>query len=262
MNERQTGNTNRVPKTIDELKEWYMARNLPPEETTRFFIGKDIKEPRAFGIYKDPGGNFIVYKNKANGERAVRYTGPNEAHAVKEIYDKLKQEISNRKSGKTSGRSSKMSRALKKGGRIGATIYGIISVAYNLFTYVFAIIVLISFLMSLILPHKTYNGYYNHQGHTYYRYNADNWYVYDAVLDIWDYIDYHAVPSVMIDDPDQYYEGEKWNSDMNVSDFKTSDYYEELKNSNSDNDWSNDSDYNWDSGDSWDSGDTDWGSDW
>ena len=27
-----------TPKTIEELKSWYIARNLPPEETTRFFI--------------------------------------------------------------------------------------------------------------------------------------------------------------------------------------------------------------------------------
>ena len=59
-------------KTIEELKSWYIARKLPPEETTRFFIGKNIKEPRAFGIYQD-GNKFIVYKNKADGSRAVRY---------------------------------------------------------------------------------------------------------------------------------------------------------------------------------------------
>ena len=33
-----------VPKTIEELKKWYSDRGLPPENVTRFFIGKDIKE--------------------------------------------------------------------------------------------------------------------------------------------------------------------------------------------------------------------------
>ena len=50
-----------TPKTIAELQSWYRARNLPPEETTRFFIGKDIKEPRAFGIYEDNSGNFALF---------------------------------------------------------------------------------------------------------------------------------------------------------------------------------------------------------
>ena len=85
-----------TPRTIEELKSWYKARKLPPEETTRFFIGRDIREPRAFGIYEDRG-KFIVYKNKANGERAIRYQGRDEAYAVNEIYLKLKEEILNQK---------------------------------------------------------------------------------------------------------------------------------------------------------------------
>ena len=85
-----------TPRTIEELKSWYRARKLPPEETTRFFIGRDIREPRAFGIYED-GGKFIVYKNKANGERAIRYQGRDEAYAVNELYLKLKEEILNQK---------------------------------------------------------------------------------------------------------------------------------------------------------------------
>ena len=86
-----------TPRTIDELKDWYMARKLPPESVTRFFIGKDIKESRAFGIYRD-GSDFIVYKNKNDGSRAVRYKGADEAYAVNEIYLKLKSEILNQKS--------------------------------------------------------------------------------------------------------------------------------------------------------------------
>ena len=60
------------PRTIEELKKWYEDRQLPPPETTRFFIGVDYKEPRAFGIYKDGStGEFVVYKNKAGGSRAI-----------------------------------------------------------------------------------------------------------------------------------------------------------------------------------------------
>ena len=98
VNENHTRVAKETPTTIEELKSWYQARNLPPAETTRFFIGKDIKEPRAFGIYKDNIGNFIVYKNKSNGERAIRYKGTDEAYAVNELYLRLKEEILNQKS--------------------------------------------------------------------------------------------------------------------------------------------------------------------
>ena len=89
---------NEVPTTIEELQTWYKEHNLPPEETTRFFIGKDIKEARAFGIYKEEKtGNFIVYKNKDNGSRAVRYEGKDETYAINELYMKLKEEILHQK---------------------------------------------------------------------------------------------------------------------------------------------------------------------
>lgn len=64
------------PLTIEELRQWYEGKGLPPEEVTRFFIGKDIREPKAFGIYyEEDTGNYVVYKNKASGERSVRYRG-------------------------------------------------------------------------------------------------------------------------------------------------------------------------------------------
>ena len=48
-----------TPRTIEELKAWYAAHHLPPEDVTRFFIGKDVREPRAFGIYRD-GDCFVT----------------------------------------------------------------------------------------------------------------------------------------------------------------------------------------------------------
>ena len=85
------------PKTIDSLKE-YCELNGYTSEKTRFFIGEDYKEPRAFGIYKDEvSGDFVVYKNKDDGSRAVRYRGTDEAFAVGELYDRLQKEIINQK---------------------------------------------------------------------------------------------------------------------------------------------------------------------
>ena len=82
------------PRTIGELKEYCAERGMPLLRM-RFFIGEDRQEPRAFGIYQN-GDRFVVYKNKDNGNRAVRYDGPDEAYAVNEIFQKLLTECHNR----------------------------------------------------------------------------------------------------------------------------------------------------------------------
>ena len=92
---RRTGN--QVPRTIDELKQWYIDHNLPDENITRFFIGRDYAGPKAFGIYKQADGDFVVYKNKSDGSRMTRYVGKDETYAVQEIYLKLKEEMQNQK---------------------------------------------------------------------------------------------------------------------------------------------------------------------
>ena len=97
VNQHVMRSGNQVPKTIDELKAFAAEKNIPLEKM-RFFIGVDYKEPRAFGIYKEPAtGNCVVYKNKADGSRAVRYRGTDEEYAVNEIYQKLKSEFANRR---------------------------------------------------------------------------------------------------------------------------------------------------------------------
>ncbi len=92
---RRTGNE--VPRTIEELKQWYIDKHFPDENTTRFFIGRDYAGPKAFGIYKQADGDFVVYKNKTDGTRITRYVGKDEAYAVQEIYLKLKEEMQNQK---------------------------------------------------------------------------------------------------------------------------------------------------------------------
>ena len=69
-----------------------------PLEKMRFFIGENRKEPKCFGVYQDEStGNWIVYKNKADGTRAVRYEGPDEARAAQEIWNKIGDEVKHRK---------------------------------------------------------------------------------------------------------------------------------------------------------------------
>ena len=49
-NDHIARSSNSQPKTIEELKQWYKDHNLPPEEITRYFIGKNKKEARCIGI--------------------------------------------------------------------------------------------------------------------------------------------------------------------------------------------------------------------
>ena len=86
-----------IPKTMQELKEYCERNDFTPSKT-RFFIDYDYTGAKAFGIYKDETtGEFVVYKNKADGTRAVRYRGTDEEFAVVELYDRLQSEIANQK---------------------------------------------------------------------------------------------------------------------------------------------------------------------
>ncbi len=116
VNENHRRVVDGTPKTIEQLRHWYKINKLPPEEVTHFFIGKDIKEPLASGIYEEYG-NFVVYKNKSDGTRVIRYEGTDEAYAVNEVYLRLKEEIFNHISvniGSETSASARRSRMLKK----------------------------------------------------------------------------------------------------------------------------------------------------
>ena len=172
------------PKTIEELQQWYAARNLPPENVTRFFIGKDVKEARAFGIYKNSNGDFVVYKNKADGSRAVRYQGKDEEYAVNEIYQKLKSEIANQKSNNAtrSTYSSPSRPSKKKGGSI--LLYIILWFLFK--PIVLGILAIIAGIFVAIFDKSPSEGYYRYQGNDYY-YQDDSWYSYDYDSDSWNY---------------------------------------------------------------------------
>ena len=82
------------PRTIEELQEYCAERGMPLLRM-RFFIGEDYREPKAFGIFRD-GEDVVVYKNKADGSRAIRYRGRDEEHAVDELFQKLLDECHSR----------------------------------------------------------------------------------------------------------------------------------------------------------------------
>ena len=236
---------NIMPETIEELKQWYIDMNLPDENTTRFFIGKDYPGPKAFGIYKnDITNEFVVYKNKADGSRAVRYQGTDEAFAVKELYLRLKDEIANQNNNnpiqdKTTSKSLANSLTLK-----------LIPFCDTL------ILVVVTFVGVFISSFSPDRGYYNFRGKHYY-YQNSSWYVYDT-----SWSPCYNVPSELKKNYNEYYSSRS-NTDYLISDFESSAYYEEpsySSSSSSSSSW--DSDSSWDSSDSWDSSSTDWDSDW
>lgn len=226
-----------VPKTIEELKQWYTAHNLPPYETTRFFIGINYKSPKAFGIYQE-GSRFIVYKNKDNGQRAIRYEGSDEAYAVNELYLKLKERIAEEKAKNHQGSASGNNNSGKK--KKNSMLPGIAIVAG---------IIAIGVVIGLNEPSR---GYYNYRGNQYY-YLGNDWYVYDTSYNSWIYT---TVDEELSSNYSDYYESSSYDYSYGTTDFEDTEYYSDWQDSN----WDSDSD--WDSGDSWDSGGGDWGSDW
>lgn len=244
-----------TPKTISELEAWYKSRNLPPKEVTRFFIGENYTGAKAFGIYEE-NGEFIVYKNKDDGSRAIRYSGKDEAYAVNELYLRLKSEILNQKAHNINNKSNGAAQTGSKFTNKFNTILGFV-----MFGGVMLFIV-VGLITSLIddFRDEPYRGNYYRNGDDIYYCNSyvdDDWYWYD--YDTEDYIPVN-LPGEMYDDIQsyKYSDGENWDVDIErFEDTETGQYVSSLNESSD-----SDSDYSWDSSDSWDSDSSDWGSDW
>ena len=230
------------PKTIEELKEYCAERGMPLLRM-RFFIGEDYREAKAFGIYRD-GRDVIVYKNKADGSRAIRYRGPDEEHAVNELFQKLLDECHNRgiypdgKPPEGSGTRSKKKRG---------------SNAKTILTYVLCWILFLAFAVGIRSCGHSKDGYYSTgNGTVYYHYGSDWYYTYDDNSSGYWY-EANSFPESNYSD---YSLGDNWDADWGVSDFKESSTWDAIQESER-SDSSSSSDY-----DSWDSGGTDWDSDW
>ncbi|MBP5554871.1 MAG: hypothetical protein J6X94_08370 [Lachnospiraceae bacterium] len=255
------------PKTIEQLQEWYRARNLPPENVTRFFIGKDIKEAKAFGIYKNSNGDFVVYKNKADGSRAIRYQGVDEEYAVNEIYQKLKVEIANQKSRNASTSSYS---APRKSSKSSSPLSFIFVLLFALFKPIgIGIIAIVAGIFIALFDHSPSEGYYRYQGNDYY-YQGNSWYAYDSDSDSWGYA-YNSgiLDDIINDDTDSDYriynhsgydfEDTSWYDDDDDYSYSSSSSYSYSWDSGSS--WDSDSSWDWDSGSSWNSGGS-WNSNW
>ena len=179
------------PETIDELKEYCAERGMPLLRM-RFFIGEDTKEPRAFGICRD-GDRFLVYKNKADGSRAVRYNGPDEAYAVREIYNKLLDECRARGINPDGTSAAKGTRSMSDASRsfsrspVRKATHGKSGSAKPLFLFIGVFLLVLIFMKIAgnreIQPLK--NGYYRDKYATLYYYedqysnSYSDWHAYD-----------------------------------------------------------------------------------
>ena len=220
------------PETIEALRDWCAAHGMPLEKM-RFFIGEDYRQPRAFGIYRD-GDSFVVYKNKDNGSRAVRYQGPDEAYAVNELYQKLLSECHARgiyPDGKPQPTEQQI-KARRRARRL--LILGVI-----------VAIVLCAGIIFMSIREHSHDGYYRYDDDSYYYRYGDTWYYGDA----YDWVPVSDFPG---DGYDQYYLGDDYDASWGGEDFRDSSAWEDIQSHDSSSD-----DYS-----SWDSGSTDWSSDW
>ncbi len=246
---------NGVPTTIEELKAFCVEHNLPLT-LMRFYIGEDYRLPKAFGIYKDEdSGEFIVYKNKSDGSRAIRYQGLDEAYAVNEIYLKLQVEMQKQEARKIAQMqsSSQSQRRSDYSDRTSSSNYT--NSNYNNRTSnsnlydtssskrssgnkaksKIILIILLIFFGSSILEMMLFGVGMLTSCNTDY----DSSYTYDYYDD--DYDDDYDYSYNYDYDYDYSYDSSDWDTDW-------------------DSDW--DSDYDWDSGSDWDSSYSDWDSDW
>lgn len=270
--------------SLTELEEFFREKNIP-QEKTRFFVNQNKKEAKCFGIYQDVDtGKFIVYKNKADGSRFVRYEGDNEKEAVSIFFDKLKEEMAIRdtqglyKSTIEQVKEEKQQEQEKKNNLksdvedIAVRVFGgliVLTVIVAVFYMVYAgFVSLAEDLKPLMSTPQT--GYYK-VNETYYYYGNHAWWYYDTSYNGWKYLDGY------LNDYDNYYYSEDYSDNQNYSNIIDSQDYESYAetHSNSSNDsWSSGysssgSSYYYSSSDfdsynfsSWNSSYTNWNSDW
>lgn len=227
-----------VPATMQELLAYCEAHHLPLRDM-RVFIGEDYRGARAFGIYRDDNtGNFIVYKNKQDGTRAIRYEGNDEAYAVNELYLKIKERVSIQKAHQRPHKSTKLSGYLMKSFTFQAIIFTMV-------------LLLILGFWKISGPNK---GYYIYQSDTYY-YDSSTWYEWDIDDSQWAP---SSADSELKKNYEDYYQSRSWSEEYGADDFTDSAYYS--TSDWEDSDW--DDDYDWDDSYDWDSSYDDWDSDW
>ncbi len=226
------------PCTIEQLRD-FCAYNEMPLERMRFFVGEDYRQPRAFGIYRD-GATYVVYKNKDDGSRAVRYNGPDEAFAVGELYDKLLDECHKRDIW-PDGKPADYEKRMKAEKRRMVAIAMVVVLLMGIVGFIF---------LKIQAREHANDGYYRfNDAGIYYCYGGD-WFYDDGYYD-WVPVTYG--PYDDYDDWSGYYIGDTYDRSWGYSDFESSAVWQQIQEESR----TSSHDY-----DSWSSNDTDWSSDW
>jgi len=225
------------PRTIEQLQD-FCAYNEMPLERMRFFVGEDYREARAFGVYREDR-RFVVYKNRSDGSRVVRYDGPDEAYAVGELYDKLLDEC-HRRDIWPDGKPADLEKRRKSEKRRRIAIAVVAVLLIGTLGYIF---------YRIGAKMHAYDGYYRFESPGIYYCYGDDWYYSDDS----DWVRTDDVPYDNYDDRADYYIGDTYDSSWGYSDFEQSQAWAQIQEESR----TSSDDYN-----SWDSGDTDWDSDW
>ena len=81
-----------VPTTIEEFQKLIVVNSYPSAETSHFYIGQNVSHPKAFGICKE-FNSIIIYLNKADGTRVIKYRGNDEQYAVTSFFKIYKEKV-------------------------------------------------------------------------------------------------------------------------------------------------------------------------
>ena len=232
-----------TPQTIEELLAFCQRHELPLSKM-RFFIGLDYPGAKAYGIFQDANGDFVVYKNKADGSRAVRYRGPDEAYAVNELFQKLKDEATGQRARVASARTPgypassahgnnpynhpdemRASRRPRKR-KTNALLIGIIAAAAAITIGRTAAAIHNN---TQQVPHFS-QGYYQYNDNYYYNYH-DDWFLYNNDVGTWFPI--YTVDDELTDNYYDYYTSYSYDDDYGVQSFSDSSYYDDYSGSSS-----------------------------
>lgn len=245
-----------IPQTMEELKAFADENHIPLDKL-HMHLGKDYPGPKAFGIYQD-GPDFVVYKNKADGSRAVRYRGTDEAHAVSEIYQKMREMGLTAKAAKAAGSSYESGEALLRGdsGWTGTPKSRKKNPSRSILGWIVAIFLVAAGLSAYFEKNeqKYERGYYHYHDDYYYSDGYD-WYRYDDGL--WYSVGIGLVEGIVENYGDYAVNVYEEGIEPYVSYSSDYDGY--------DNDYDDDDDYDWYDDNDWDydyDNDWDWDSDW
>ena len=218
------------PTTIEGLQEFARARKLLLSQM-RVFLGEDYKEPKAYGIFRESENAVVLYKNRADGSRVIHYRGPDEARAVRELYEKMHTMVKHQKAFRTSAGIAKSGR--KGSGSIRRWFSDLPRIVK-----IGLVLLVVFFLVSFFFGKGKRRGYYHYNDNYYYQQNG-SWYVYQG--GDWAPSD---VDEELYDNFGDYYSGSDYQGSYGIGNFFDSDYYEAP-------------DHNYSSGGGWYSGDSD-----